>query len=204
MVLSCVSSCPSLIKCVHVCVVFQHCTVPFGKYLISVKFCILTTSRHLLDKTAPYLIQLIMFTNICLQEDMAERSACLDAERIEVACLRQDIIDEYEKKSAELLDYLNSMETAFEQQRAEYEQRECCLKQKNKELKKLLELEHKSQCRLREERERRACELEQELQEARDQQRKTERCLAKHQRTAEVDLLPCIHCDACETHVEMS
>lgn len=70
-----------------------------------------------------------------MQREVHEKTTALDKERFDVACLRQDIIDEYEKKSGELLEYLNSMEAAFERQRIQYEQREVVLRRENKELK---------------------------------------------------------------------
>lgn len=69
-----------------------------------------------------------------LQADVFDKSEALDRERLEVACLRQDIIDEYEKKSAELIKYLDSMESAFDHQRSEYEDRETSLRRENEEL----------------------------------------------------------------------
>lgn len=63
-----------------------------------------------------------------------------------MACLRQDIIDEYEKKSAELLEYLNSMECAFDHQRLEYEDRESVIKQENAKLKRELEYGCRYRC----------------------------------------------------------
>jgi hypothetical protein len=77
---------------------------------------------------------------IKLQQDVHDKSAALDRERLEVANLRQDIIDEYEKKSAELLEYLNSMESAFDHQRLECEEREASLVQVNRDLQN--ELQH--------------------------------------------------------------
>ena len=70
-----------------------------------------------------------------MQRDVHERTTALDKERFEVACLRQDIIDEYEKKSGELLDYLNSMESAFERQGREFDVREAALLKLNEDLK---------------------------------------------------------------------
>lgn len=70
-----------------------------------------------------------------MQRDIHERTTALDKERFEVACLRQDIIDEYEKKSGELLDYLNSMESAFERQGREFDVREAALLKLNEDLK---------------------------------------------------------------------
>lgn len=75
-----------------------------------------------------------------MQTDVYDKSEALDRERLDVACLRQDIIDEYEKKSAELLKYLDSMESAFDHQRSEYEKRETNLRRENEELR--LELAH--------------------------------------------------------------
>lgn len=72
----------------------------------------------------------------------ATMTTSLDKERYEVACQRQDIIDEYEKKSRELLDYLNNMEAKFKYQQREYEQREAILQHENKVLKD--ELNHGS------------------------------------------------------------
>ena len=72
--------------------------------------------------------------NVWMQTDVFDKSEALDWERLEVACLRQDIIDEYEKKSAELLKYLDSMESAFDHQRSEYEDREINLRRENEEL----------------------------------------------------------------------
>lgn len=69
-----------------------------------------------------------------MQKGLCDKSLALDEERLEVACLRQDIINEYEKKSAELLEYLDSMESAFDHQRLEYEDREASLKKENEEL----------------------------------------------------------------------
>lgn len=68
------------------------------------------------------------------QGHVYDKSVALDRERLEVASLRQDIIDEYEKKSAELLEYLDSMESAFEYQRLEYEERQKNLRLENEEL----------------------------------------------------------------------
>lgn len=70
-----------------------------------------------------------------MQEDVSNKTTALDRERFEVACLRQDIIDEYEQKSRELLDYLFKMENEFKHQRRDYEQREAILLQENKVLK---------------------------------------------------------------------
>ncbi|XP_073389210.1 uncharacterized protein [Physcomitrium patens] len=69
-----------------------------------------------------------------LQDDLSDKSAALDRERLEVAWLRQDIIDEYVKKSAELLKHLDSMESVFDHQRSENEKRETKLKRENEEL----------------------------------------------------------------------
>lgn len=66
--------------------------------------------------------------------DVYDKSEALDRERLDVACLRQEIIDEYEKKSAELLKYLDSMESAFDHQRSEYEKREISLRRENEDL----------------------------------------------------------------------
>jgi hypothetical protein len=70
-----------------------------------------------------------------LQQDAHYKTTALDKERYEVACLRQDIIDEYDKKSRELLDYLSNMECEFKHQQREYEQREAILRHENKVLK---------------------------------------------------------------------
>lgn len=70
-----------------------------------------------------------------MQRDVHERTTALDKERFEVACLRQDIIDEYEKKSGELLDYLNTMESAFERQGREFDVREAAILKLNEDLK---------------------------------------------------------------------
>ena len=70
-----------------------------------------------------------------MQKDVSFKTSALDKEKYEVACLRQDIIDEYEKKSRELLDYLNSMEAEFKLQQRENEQREAILRHENKVLK---------------------------------------------------------------------
>lgn len=72
--------------------------------------------------------------HLWLQTEVFDKSEALDRERLDVACLRQDIIDEYEKKSAELLKYLDSMESAFDHQRSEYEKRETNLRRENEEL----------------------------------------------------------------------
>ena len=50
--------------------------------------------------------------------------------------MRQNIINEYEKKSGELLEYLKTMEIAFQEQRQEYVKREAALQKINKELRK--------------------------------------------------------------------
>ncbi|KAG0606075.1 hypothetical protein M758_9G111600 [Ceratodon purpureus] len=68
-------------------------------------------------------------------KEVSYKTTALDKERYEVACLRQDIIDEYEKKSRELLDYLNNMESEFKHQQREFEQREAILRHENKVLK---------------------------------------------------------------------
>jgi hypothetical protein len=80
------------------------------------------------------MIILRMQLYVWLQTDVFDKSEALDRERLEVACLRQDIIDEYEKKSAELLKYLDSMESAFDHQRSEYEDRQTNLTRENEEL----------------------------------------------------------------------
>lgn len=67
--------------------------------------------------------------------DVSNKTTALDRERFEVACLRQDIIDEYEQKSRELLDYLFKMENEFKHQQRKYEQQEAILRQENKVLK---------------------------------------------------------------------
>lgn len=45
--------------------------------------------------------------------------------------MHQEIIEEYEEKSKELLEYLNSMEAQFEHQQQEYEQLEVVLQHEN-------------------------------------------------------------------------
>lgn len=69
---------------------------------------------------------------------MSFKTITLDRERYEVACLRQNIIDEYEKKSEELLDYLNVMEVELDLQQHEFEQREAFLRHENNLLKNKL------------------------------------------------------------------
>lgn len=68
------------------------------------------------------------------QSDVDEKALELDKERFQVACLRQNIINEYEKKSGELLKYLKTMEVAFQEQRQEYVKREAALQKINEEL----------------------------------------------------------------------
>jgi len=63
------------------------------------------------------------------------KASVLDKERYQVACLRQEIIDEYEEKSKELLEYLNNMEAEFEHQQQKYEQHEVILRHANTTLK---------------------------------------------------------------------
>lgn len=70
-----------------------------------------------------------------MQKDVSKKTSALDRERFEVACLRQDIIDEYEQKSRELLDYLFKLETEFKIQQGEFEEREAILRHENKVLK---------------------------------------------------------------------
>lgn len=115
---------------------------------------------------------------------MATRLACSDSESFEGGCSRRDVVNEYEQKSAGLLQYISNMEAAFEQDRAEFEQRQCCLKEQNKKLQK--QLERRNQCRYESDTERRICEAERDVQEVRDDCKKSERALVKEQRRVEV------------------
>ncbi|KAL2651320.1 hypothetical protein R1flu_019448 [Riccia fluitans] len=121
------------------------------------------------------------------RKETSLKTAALDQERYEVACLRQDIIDEYEKKSAELLEYLNSMEMAFNNQRHEYEDREAQLLAENKELKNELKggctthlEEQKAQ-----EREKREWENQRAINQLKEECRRTEKILKKTQRSVQ-------------------
>ncbi|BBM98702.1 hypothetical protein MPTK1_1g15590 [Marchantia polymorpha subsp. ruderalis] len=120
------------------------------------------------------------------RKELNQKTAALDKERYEVACLRQDIIDEYEKKSAELLEYLNSMELAFDRQRLEFEDREAQLLAENSELKNELEggcrahlQEHISQ---EEQRQKREWEAQRAMEQLKDEHKRTEKLLKKGQK----------------------
>jgi hypothetical protein len=123
---------------------------------------------------------------IKLQQDVHDKSAALDRERLEVANLRQDIIDEYEKKSAELLEYLNSMESAFDHQRLECEEREASLVQVNRDLQN--ELQHGCMATLAEhivkekETEKRNQEVHKALQVLQHEGKEQARCYKKEHR----------------------
>ncbi|KAL3700423.1 hypothetical protein R1sor_018445 [Riccia sorocarpa] len=120
------------------------------------------------------------------RKETSMKTTALDQERYEVACLRQDIIDEYEKKSAELLEYLNSMEAAFDQQRHEYEYKEAELLAENKELKNELEggcRAHLEEHKLQEkERDKREWENKRAMDQLKEGCRRTEKKLKKTQR----------------------
>jgi len=70
-----------------------------------------------------------------LQKDVYLKALALDKKIYQVARLQQEIIDEYEEKSKELLEYLNNIEVEFEHQQQEYEQREAILRHANTILK---------------------------------------------------------------------
>ncbi|KAG0592829.1 hypothetical protein KC19_1G283800 [Ceratodon purpureus] len=120
--------------------------------------------------------------------DVFDKSEALDRERLEVACLRQDIIDEYEKKSAELLKYLDSMESAFDHQRSEYEDRETNLRRENEELKH--ELAHGCRAHVAEllvkeqDREEKAQQVVQALQLLKSEMKEKERIAQKEHKKA--------------------
>jgi len=82
-------------------------------------------------------------TTKAITSDVDEKAIELDKERLEVACLRQNIINEYEKKSGELLEYLKTMEVAFQEQRQEYVKREAALQKINEELREEIGLKSK-------------------------------------------------------------
>jgi len=125
-------------------------------------------------------------------QDVHDKSAALDRERLEVANLRQDIIDEYEKKSAELLEYLNSMESAFDHQRLECEEREASLVQVNRDLQN--ELQHGCMATLAEhivkekETEKRNQEVHKALQVLQHEGKEQARCYKKEHRKVKVSL----------------
>uniref|UniRef100_A0A7I4BX19 Uncharacterized protein n=3 Tax=Physcomitrium patens TaxID=3218 RepID=A0A7I4BX19_PHYPA len=123
-----------------------------------------------------------------------DKSVALDRERLEVASLRQDIIDEYEKKSAELLEYLDSMESAFEYQRLEYEERQKNLRLENEELRH--ELAHGCRARVAEllekdqEREEDAHYVVQAVQVLKSEMKEKERVAKKdHRKVKELQLM---------------